>query len=223
MVDTPPSAITRTRAYHHGYLPTALVDVALDLIAQQGVHAFSVAEAARRIGVSISAPYRHFTDRDELLAAVGVRALDELRERIDTAMASQTAPAEQLAAASGAYVRFAAERKAMFEVLFSAGLDKSRFPDLRAAGSRAAEGLFEVVRKLASGRPERQVVLLQAWGALAQGHATMLNDGSFGPPPGAVELAAERAAAATRALVAGRRHLFAATNAHGSLTDGPPG
>jgi AcrR family transcriptional regulator len=201
----------RRRAYHHGDLPAALVDVALDLIAQQGVHAFSVAEAARRIGVSISAPYRHFADRDELLAAVAVRALDELRDRFEAAIASQALPADQLAAASAAYVRFAVERKAMFEVLFGAGLDKSKLADVRAASARASEALSEVARKLAPRRNARDAAaLLQAMGALAQGHATLLMDGAFGPPAEAVNLAADRAAAATRALVGGRRHLFAA-------------
>ena len=210
MAEHPASANPRRRAYHHGDLPAALVDVALDLIAQHGVHAFSVAAAARRIGVSISAPYRHFADRDDLLAAVAVRALDELHDRFEAAIASQDSPADQLAAASAAYVHFAVERKAMFDVLFGAGLDKARFPAVQAASARAGESLLEVARKLAPRRSERDAAaLLEAMGALAQGHATLLADGAFGDPAAAVQVAAERAAAATRALVGGRRHLFA--------------
>ncbi|MCM3925486.1 TetR/AcrR family transcriptional regulator, partial [Frankia sp. AiPs1] len=56
-------------SYHHGDLAAALVDGALDLIAEGGLAAFSVAAVARRVGVSSAAPYRHFPDRDSLLAA----------------------------------------------------------------------------------------------------------------------------------------------------------
>ncbi|HEX4291130.1 MAG TPA: helix-turn-helix domain-containing protein, partial [Trebonia sp.] len=54
--------------YHHGDLRPALVDAAIDVIAERGVRDFSMAEASRRLGVTTAAPYRHFADRDELLA-----------------------------------------------------------------------------------------------------------------------------------------------------------
>jgi AcrR family transcriptional regulator len=64
-----------SKPYHHGDLKAALLDGAVELIAQRGVRGFSVAELSRRLGVTVAAPYRHFADRDELLAAVAVRAL----------------------------------------------------------------------------------------------------------------------------------------------------
>src|SRR5207244_3870532 len=71
-------AVPRTRAkpYHHGDLKAALIDGAVKLIAERGVRRFSLAELSRRLGVTVGAPYRHFADRDELLAAVAVRALE---------------------------------------------------------------------------------------------------------------------------------------------------
>nr|MDT0665800.1 helix-turn-helix domain-containing protein [Micromonospora sp. DSM 115978] len=107
--------------YHHGDLRAALVDTAVELIGEHGVHGFSLAQASRRIGVTVSAPYRHFTDRDELIAAVAVRACDVLTEALQAAVASQHDPARQLAAVAAAYVRFAADRRPLFEALFSAG------------------------------------------------------------------------------------------------------
>ena len=62
--------------YHHGDLKAALVDAAIALIAERGVRDFSLAEVSRRLGVTVAAPYRHFADRDDLLAAVGIRAVD---------------------------------------------------------------------------------------------------------------------------------------------------
>jgi AcrR family transcriptional regulator len=199
------------RAYHHGDLRTALVDATLELVAQNGVQGFSVAEAARRTGVSISAPYRHFADRDELLAAAAVRGHVELLARFRAAIAGETTPADQAAAVSAAYVRFAAERRPMFELLFGAGLDKHRYPEFEAAAMAVLDEVSGVARKLVPRRDEElAAALIQALVGLAQGHATLLLDGAFGEPSGAVDLAADRAAAATRALVRGRSLLFEA-------------
>jgi AcrR family transcriptional regulator len=201
------SAVRRRRGYHHGDLPAALVDAALELIAESGVHGFSLAEAARRSGVSISAPYRHFADRDELLAAAAVRGYEELLERFGSALAAESSPAEQLAAMSAAYVRFAVERRPMFELLFGAGLDKARYPELQEAAGAVVEAISAPARRLAPGGDEQLAwALVQAIAGLAQGHATLLVDGA--PEEEGAEPAAERAAAATRALIRGRSLLF---------------
>jgi AcrR family transcriptional regulator len=197
------------RAYHHGDLRAALVDATLELVAENGVQGFSVAEAARRTGVSISAPYRHFTDRDALLAAAAVRGHEELLARFRAAIADQATPADQAAAISAAYVRFAAERRPMFELLFGAGLDKHRYPDFEAAATAVLAEVSGVARRLVPGDDDDlAAALISALIGLAQGHATLLLDGAFGEPSEAVDLAAERAAAATRALVRGRSLLF---------------
>lgn len=200
----------RVKRYHHGDLPAALVDATLELIGAQGLQGFSVAEAARRTNVSPAAPYRHFSDRDELLAAAATRAAEELRARFTAALAAHTTAADRLAAAAAAYVRFAAERRAMFEVLFGAGLQKARYPRLEAETSGLMADLVEVARKLTpGGDPEAAWSLVLAMAALAQGHATLLLDHAFGSGEDVVEEASRRVAAATRALVRGRSLLFA--------------
>jgi AcrR family transcriptional regulator len=203
-------AKVRERAsYHHGDLPAALVDAAFELIGENGVHGFTVAEAARRTGVSISAPYRHFADRDELLAACATTACEAVQQDFETALAAHDSPADQLAAAIAAYVRFAAERRPMFEAIFSTGLDKSRYPRLAEAGAAALSAVSAPALQLTpGGGEERAAILVQALTSLGQGHATMLLEGYFGELPGAVDVAAERAAAATRALLRGRSLLF---------------
>ena len=65
------------RGYHHGNLREALVEAALDLIAEKGPAGFTFAEAARHAGVSPAAPYRHFRDRDELLADVARQGFEQ--------------------------------------------------------------------------------------------------------------------------------------------------
>ncbi len=198
----------RRASYHHGDLPAALIDAAFGLIEENGVHGFSVAEAARRTGVSISAPNRHIADRDELLAACAVFACEEMGRRFAAALATQDTPAAKLAATSDAYVRFAAERRPMFEVIFRAGLDKSKYPQLQEAGVAVLLPVAEVASKLAPESEEATGILVEALNGLAQGYATMLLEGGFGDTPAAVSLAAERASAATAALLRGRSLLL---------------
>src|SRR4029453_6888699 len=91
---------TRTKPYHHGDLKAALIEGAIELIVQRGAHRFSLAELSRRLGVPGSAPYRHYANRDELLAAVAVRALHEFGEAL-AAQSSEGDPPERRGGAVG--------------------------------------------------------------------------------------------------------------------------
>src|SRR5471032_3223331 len=73
------------RGYHHGNLKEALVQAALDLIAEKGAGGFTFAEAARSAGVSPAAPYRHFRDRDELLSSVAQQGYEQFEAVLTTA------------------------------------------------------------------------------------------------------------------------------------------
>lgn len=192
--------------YHHGDLRAALVDAAIDLIAERGVRDFSLAEATRRVGVTAAAPYRHFADRDDLLAAVAVRALQVFTAMLAAEAGEDDAPEQQLAAMARAYVRFAAEERPMFETLFSAGLDKSRYPELKRA-YEPIDVFFDLVAEVCGGDAAAAAALAGALEASAHGHATLLLDGEYGHGPDAVRTAADRAAAATLALIEGRKAL----------------
>src|SRR5215469_12885352 len=76
---------TGRRGYHHGNLKEALVRAALDLIAEKGPAGFTFADAARWAGVSPAAPYRHFRDRDELLADVARRGFEQFSAALASA------------------------------------------------------------------------------------------------------------------------------------------
>jgi AcrR family transcriptional regulator len=190
--------------YHHGDLRAALVDTAIDLIAERGVRGFSLAEASRRLGVTVAAPYRHFADRDDLLAAVAGRAFGVFAAVLSATLDEDATPAAQLAAMTGTYVRFAAQHRALFDVLFGAGIDKSRYPDLRAAAEPVMEMFMAPVRILCDGAPEAVDGLVMAVSANAHGHAALLLDGAFGAGEQSVAAATSSAALATLALVAGR-------------------
>jgi AcrR family transcriptional regulator len=203
--------------YHHGDLRSALVDAAIGVIAERGVRGFSMAEASRRLGVTTAAPYRHFADRDELLAAVATRALAVFAAMLSTAAdtAADAAaeadavdpPARRLAAMAGAYVRFAAQQRPLFDTLFSSGLDKSRHPELQRAWEPVDGLLTTVVLEVCDGDAVAAEALSDAIEASAHGYAMLLSDGEYGHGPDVVSATADRAIASARALIAGRRAL----------------
>ncbi len=188
--------------YHHGDLRAALVDTAIVLISERGLRGFSLAEASRRVGVSVAAPYRHFADRDELLAAVAVRALDTFAAMLPGQDAPYD-PAQRLAAMARAYVRFAAEQRPLFDVMFSAGIDKSRYPELQRAWIPIDE-LLGLVTVICDGDEAAAAALAAALEATAHGHAALLRDGEYGQGGEAVTIAADRAGYAVLALIEGR-------------------
>jgi AcrR family transcriptional regulator len=192
--------------YHHGDLRTALVNAAVELIAERGVRGFSLAEASRRVGVTVAAPYRHFADRDELLAAVAVRSLEVFAAMLAAEAGADDDPEQQLAAMARAYVRFAADQRPLFETLFSAGLDKSRYPELKRA-YEPIDLFFSLVEEICEGDAAAADALAGALEATAHGHAALLLDGEYGEGAGAVRAAADRAAFATLALIEGRKAL----------------
>lgn len=192
-------------SYHHGDLREALIDTAVELIGERGVRGFSLAEASRRLGVATSAPYAHFADRDELVAAVAVRACEQFQAELVRGSSEPRSPADRLADMARAYVRFAGTQRALFEALFSSGLDKRRYPELKAAEQPIEDAFLDSVRALSNGTSPEE--LADAVEAAAHGHATLLLDGSFGEGGRAVELAADRAARVTLAIVESRRLL----------------
>ena len=193
--------------YHHGELKSALVDAAIEVIAERGLRGFSLAEVSRRLGVTTAAPYRHFADRDELLAAVAARAVGVFADLL-TADAAQVdgAPA-RLAAVAAAYVRFAAQQRPLFETIYNSGLDKARYPELQRAWE-PVEALFSVVLDLCDGDNEEADALVDAVEVSAYGYAKLLIDGEYGDGAEAVDTAAKKVAGAVRALIAGRQALL---------------
>jgi AcrR family transcriptional regulator len=197
---------TKARRYHHGDLRAALIDTAVELIAEHGVRGFSLAEASRRLGVAVSAPYAHFADRDELVAAVAVRACEVFQAELVRGSKGPRGPADRLAEMARTYVRLAGRYRPLFEALFGSGLDKRRHPELKAAEQPIDDAFQECVRAL-SGNGAESNELADAVEAAAHGHAMLLVDGSYGEGDRAVELAAERAARVTLALIESRRLL----------------
>ena len=173
------------RGYHHGNLKETLIRAALDLIARKGPSGFTFAEAARFAGVSPAAPYRHFRDRDELVANVALRgfALFEagLRQAWNDGLPDPHAAFERM---GRAYLEFARTEPAYYSAMFEAGLPFDASQELRDAGDRAflvirgaAERLVALIP--AARRPPAFMVALHVW-SLAHGIASLFGRGDAG-------------------------------------------
>ena len=104
------------RAYHHGNLRAELLDTAIEQLREQGTEDLSLRALARAIGVSQTAPYRHFADKGELLAAMATRGYRNLLATLESAGRSAGGnPADQLVAFAHAYVAYAAENPQLFK------------------------------------------------------------------------------------------------------------
>ncbi|MFJ4189235.1 TetR/AcrR family transcriptional regulator [Kitasatospora sp. NPDC089509] len=194
-----PPVNRRPTGRHHGDLRNALLRAALELVGERGPHGFTLAEASRRAGVSVAAPYKHFADRETLLAELATQGYREQLTRFAEAVGGSDDPGEQLACFAAAYVRFAAEEPALFDITFHAGLDKSRFPALASAGDEVSALLLPVARRLSPDPDDAFDLLLRVAGA-AHGLAVFLRQGLFGAGDAALADTAERAARTARAI-----------------------
>ena len=146
----------RGKPYHHGDLRAALIQAGLAILAEEGMQALSLRAAARRAGVSHAAPYRHFADKEALLAAIAEEGFNVLATDVGAARARFPAsPREQLEESAWAYVRFALAHPDHLRVMFGGQIENPRaYPGLRDAGGRAFNILVEIIR---AGQDDRVV------------------------------------------------------------------
>ena len=131
--------------YHHGDLKRALTDAALQLVQEKGPKGFTLREVARRAGVSAAAPYRHFADKAQLLAAAATQGFVQLHETLDATAAATTDLTEQVLAMGRAYVRWAVTHPDYYQVMFGSELDKTESPEVLTAGLRAFADLLDAI------------------------------------------------------------------------------
>jgi len=170
------------RGYHHGNLREALIRAALDLIAEKGAGGFTFADAARAAGVSSAAPYRHYRDRDALVADVALRGFEKFEAALTAAWdGGRPEPLAAFERIGRAYLHFARTEPAYYAAMFEAGLPPDASLELRQAGQRA----FDVLRNAAetlcalipgAARPPAMMVALHVW-ATTHGIASLFGRG----------------------------------------------
>jgi AcrR family transcriptional regulator len=170
------------RGYHHGNLREALIAAALDLISKKGPAGFTFADAARAAGVSAAAPYRHFRDRDALMADVARRGFERFAAELALAWDGGTpAPRAAFERVGRAYLQFAEKEPALFAAMFESGVQIGQYPELREAGDRAFAVLREGCEALAATlpkerRPPSLMMALHIW-SLSHGIAALFARG----------------------------------------------
>jgi AcrR family transcriptional regulator len=173
----------REGGYHHGNLKEALVQAALDLIAAKGPGGFTFAEAARSAGVSPAAPYRHFRDRDELLASVAQQGFEQFEAQLTAAWDDGRPDTPTAFQRVGkAYLAFARENPAYYSAMFESGIPLESNPALLLAGERA----FAVIRAASERlvamappsvpRPPALMMALHIW-SMSHGIASLFGRG----------------------------------------------
>lgn len=124
--------------YHHGNLREELLHKAISIIREKGVEKLSLRALARDVGVSQTAPYRHFTDKNELLAELATLALQELANKFLASITlGQSAP-ENIQNAGEVYLRYAFDNPEKYRLMFGPTIsDRQNHPKLVAAGRAA--------------------------------------------------------------------------------------
>ena len=170
------------RGYHHGNLREALVRAALDLIAEKGPAGFTFAEAARSAGVSPAAPYRHYRDRDDLIADVARRGFERFEGELTKAWNDgRPDPLTAFERMGKAYISFARAEPAYYSAMFESGLPLDQFPDLLQLSERAFAVLRNATEAVCAELPKGQrppplMMTLHVW-ALSHGIASLFARG----------------------------------------------
>jgi len=181
-----PARKPRSR-YHHGDLRRALLDEAVRTIQHEGVDALTLREAGRRLGVSRTALYRHFSDKSALLAAVARDGFQRFRQDLVDAWEAGGRTREGFDRMGRAYVSFAAANPSHYRVMFGAFRDLcEKDPALQADAAAAFQVLVDAIRTLQAAGAIRgddpQQLAHFIWSAV-HGVASLAIDGQLGPDP----------------------------------------
>lgn len=198
----------KRETYHHGDLQRALIDAAVELISESDVKSLSLRQIAKKAGVSHAAPYRHFEDKEALLAVVAEEGFRDFTGYLKRAVATAAdSPTQQLIASGQAYLQFALERSAHYQVMFGEfSISNSGYEPLKAASDQSFEVLVKIMmdgQQQGEFQPgNARLMALCAW-TQVHGLAMLLLSGRLGGRQQGQEAIFSLSAAMTQILVAG--------------------
>ena len=172
------------KTYHHGDLKNALIKAGVDILAKDGVEGLSLRKVAQKVGVSHTAPYAHFADKQALIAAISTEGFRLLYEQLVAIRGKyRSAPAHQLVEAAWAYVRFAQDHPAHFRVAFSSAVEHEKeYPALVEMTRKSfgeVVGIVEACQVSALLRPGPVDVLAVSVWSIVHGFASLLIEGQI--------------------------------------------
>ncbi|MFF5635941.1 TetR/AcrR family transcriptional regulator [Streptomyces sp. NPDC012825] len=189
--------MSQNSTYHHGDLRAACLRAARELLEEDGSAGLSLRAVARRAGVSATAPYRHYADREALVSAVAAEGYRELAEHLAAAHPAPSTP-DDLAAVAVVYVRFALEHPALFRAMFAEPCDPTS-EERVAATAAISEYVHGIVRDAFPGVDDTDALATTVW-ALVHGLAFLHLDGKL--DTSTPEAVADRVRASVFALFA---------------------
>ena len=198
------------RSYHHGNLKEALVDAARRFIAERGLGGFTLVDAAKLVGVTPAALYRHFRGREALVAEVAFRGFTQLAERLARALASPGTPIERFTRMGEAYLDFAEKEPGYYAAMFSARPAEECGPEAGFPPDGAFGLLVDALRKTfpdGFGNVDPRFLALEVW-SLSHGIATLDAAGQLprgGGLPGKHELLRAGVLALVHGATAGKK------------------
>ncbi len=177
------SDLSARKGYHHGNLRDALVEAARQLLTERGAQGFTLVDAARRAGVSAAAPYRHFRDKEALLAEVALGGFKDFAARQKGALAGHADPIAAFRAMGLAYLAFAQEQPGAYAAMFMGTHASETAPmELGTMPESGFEALIKALRPLVGDPPPKGVdplkLACQVW-ALSHGVAMLSASGQL--------------------------------------------
>lgn len=167
--------------YHHGDLKNALVEAGIDIIIRDGIDQLSIRNAAKKIGVSHTAPYRHFKSKEELLVAIAIHGFHLLIDEMDRVIEKHGDDYQsQLQEAGRAYIHFAMDNTVYFRIMFGDYIkNKTSYPELFSVYDQAFRKTVDIIVKYSSKKKNRDampdITALAAW-SLVHGYASLIID-----------------------------------------------
>ena len=158
--------------YHHGDVRNSIISAGIDIITEDGAQSLTIRNAAKKIGVSHTAPYRHFKNKEELLVAIAIKGFDLLEQEINNASA--------LVEIGRAYIQFAISNSNYYRVMFGDSIrNKTDYPEFFKAYDRSFRRLIQVIgnsgNKQGSDKTDLEITAVAVW-SLLHGYCLLIID-----------------------------------------------
>ena len=156
----------RQEPYHHGNLKAALLDAAFKVIVKTGLSGVTLREIARQAGVSHNAPYRHFSSKEDLIAALATVSLQQLTEGVREAVGRETGAEERLVAAARAYLGFALDYPDRFNLTFHAAFEREQHAEYVKSYTVSLTLLSDLIRDCAGPGVDTELASELIWSSI---------------------------------------------------------